>query len=846
MDRPGGYTGARVSAADPAPATPGRPPRRSWLDRWFGPAQVPPEAESEIEELARRGSLVFVMRSSGMLNFLFVRWWVRRLGLPPLRASVGSDWLIPALFGVRRTRRALDEAVSRGHTSLVFLNTHGDGHDPFAALCGRQRTLAHPVFLVPLLLVWSRRAQRLKPPVWEILYGSPEAPTAIGVAVAFLRYYRRAFLRVGRAAELAGFVRERAAEPDAVLGRKVRGTLHHHLAREMRAALGPALKDPRRTRERVLRDRHLSEVVEHVSRKSGRSVAAVQREALKDLDEIAARYSPLFVEFVRPILGWIFNRLYERVEVDQEGLARVRRAASEAPLVLCPSHKSHIDYLILSWVFYENGLTPPHVAAGVNLAFWPFGWIARRGGAFFIRRSFKGDKIYSATLRAYVKYLLRERYAQEFFVEGGRSRTGKLLFPKTGLASMEVDAWLDGAADDVLFVPIAVDYEKLVEGKSYLAELSGGEKEKESFGALLRTPKVLLKRWGPIYLQFGEPISLKALAQQRLGEAASSLTLDGEERDTDSKRQLVQAVAARVGYGINRVITISPMGLVAAGLLSHVRRGISSEELGRRVELLRFVAQQANARFARGLAGAPSDPSQPGPVADALATLEKDGLVRAERAAGRVIYQVPDETRPQLDYFRNGVLHRYVAISMIATALRASGGTAPLAVVRGRTRWLSRLLKLEFMYRPGATFDAIFEEYGRFLARLGVVALDDGTMRTGAERETLDFLADLTRPYLEAYGVAARTLASAARSGEPLDRRGLVKEALELGRAEFLAGKVLLRESLSKATLENAFEWLSQQGALAIGPDGKRGLEPRWKASLLTELNDEIARHLVA
>ncbi len=119
-------------------------------------------------------------------------------------------------------------------------------------------------------------------------------------------------------------------------------------------------------------------------------------------------------------------------------------------------------------------------------------------------------------------------------------------------------------------------------------------------------------------------------------------------------------------------------------------------------------------------------------------------------------------------------------------------------------------------------------------------------MRAGAEREMLDFVADLTRPYLEAYGLAARTLLTASQSDDPLDRRSLVKAALELGRADFLAGRVLLRESLSKATLENAFEWLSQQGAFAVGPDGKRGLDPGWKASLLTNLNDEIARHLAA
>ena len=192
------------------------------------------------------------------------------------------------------------------------------------------------------------------------------------------------------------------------------------------------------------------------------------------------------------------------------------------------------------------------------------------------------------------------------------------------------------------------------------------------------------------------------------------------------------------------------------------------------------------------------------------------------------------------------MLHRYVAVSMIAAALRASGGRAPLQVVRGRTRWVSRLFKLEFMYRPGATFDAIFEEYAQFLLRLGVVAVQDGTVAAGAEKDMLDFLADLIRPHLEAYGLAARTLQAAARAGGPFDRRGLVNESLERGRADFLAGKVLLRESLSKATLENACEWLTQQGAFAVGPDGKRGLDPRWKASLLGELVDEITRHLVA
>ena len=165
----------------------------------------------------------------------------------------------------------------------------------------------------------------------------------------------------------------------------------------------------------------------------------------------------------RPVLKGLFARLYESLEIDEDGLGRVKRAAATAPVIICPSHKSYVDFLVISWLLYEHGMMAPHIAAGINLSFWPFGAVFRRGGAFFIRRQVKGDRVYAAVLRAFVKQLLRDRFPQEFYIEGGRSRTGKLLFPKMGLVSMEVDAWLDGAADDVLFVPVSIDYEKLIE-----------------------------------------------------------------------------------------------------------------------------------------------------------------------------------------------------------------------------------------------------------------------------------------------------------------------------------------------------------------------------------------------
>ena len=834
-----------MDPATPIQTAPRDPRRKRRLaDRWFEPIHLPGGLEEEMAGLAARGSVVFVARSSGLINYLYVNWLVRRLGLPPLRVAVNFVGLFGWLAAAWRSKRALVDAAARGQsTAVVFLNSHEASGPPFEALVELQRSQERPIFLVPLILVWSRRAQRVVPPIWDLVWGSPESPTTLPAAVAFLRNYKRAFLRVGRRIDLKSFVTERAEEPDEMVARKARGTIHHHLARELRAAVGPPLRTPTRVEEKVLRDRHLREVMEHVAKQKGRSAGSVQREARRDLREIASRYSPAFIDMIRPIFRWIFQTMYDRVEIDEKGLAEVRRLAGEKPLVLTPSHKSHVDYMLLSWAFYEHGLIPPQVAAGINLAFWPFGALARRAGAFFIRRSFKGDKIYSATLRAYVKYLLRERFTQEFFPEGGRSRTGKLLFPKTGLFSMEVDAWGDGAVDDVLFIPIAVDYERLVEGASYAQELAGGEK-KETFGALLQTPRALLRRYGRIYLQFGTPISLKELAEKQLGTGAPSLTLDEDERGSDSRRSLIQDLANRVHWGIAEVVTVTPVSLVAAALLSHVRRGISATDLAERVELLRRIAEDENARMATALAGAPASPLVPGPILDAMATFVASKVVAVQEAGGQVIYQVPDAKRTYLDFHRNAILNRFVGLSLVAQSVRSRAGGAAKDEVRDDVRWLSRLFRLEFMYRVGASFEAIFAEKLEQLTRLGAVREEDGRLRIGPERARLDFLADLTRPYLEAYRVAGEVVLDAGLADAAVDRKSLVKQALERGLGEFLSGRVLMRESISKATLENAMEWMGTQGAFETSTTGKRSVSPAWRDQASTHLVERIGRFL--
>jgi glycerol-3-phosphate O-acyltransferase len=572
---------------------------------------------------------------------------------------------------------------------------------------------------------------------------------------------------------------------------------------------------------------------------TGRTHAALEAEAARCLDELASNYDPKVVALARPLLKGFFANHYESLEIDEDGLGRVKRAAATAPVVICPSHKSYIDFLVISWLLYEHGMMAPHIAAGINLSFWPAGPFFRRGGAFFIRRQVKGDRVYAAVLRAYVKQLLRDRFPQEFYIEGGRSRTGKLLFPKMGLVSMEVDAWLDGAADDVLFVPVSIDYERLMEASAYLRELSGGEKKKEDLRGLLGSLSVIFRRYERLYVQFEEPVSLRAVARARLGDRIGDLATDAEAR-----RLLVRAVANRVAFGISRAVTITPVGLVSAALLSEVRGGVPAAELARRVELLRFIAAEGGgARFGRGLAGSSSDPGQPGPVQDALRRLVASKQVTEAGGPGGTTYQVVDEKRPLLDYHRNAVIHRFVAPAIVSSALLGGHAEATLAEVRRRAAGLSRLFKLEFSYEPGVDLRAVFEQNVAFLARLGAVEVDGDRIRPGPSPEPIRFLAEFLRPYLEAYRLAAETAEALLRdaSRRPVDRKALVKQCLERGRADLLAGHVTVREALSKATLENAVEWLLSLHRI-VERDGRVALGPEPDA--LREIIDVITLHL--
>lgn len=795
---------------------------RALAERYFPPVRFSPEDELEWKRLHDQGFVIHVMKTTAWINYLYLTWALVMRGLPPVRAVVNlRRWLTKPWshtaqrgdFDVRFTYARRNQG-----SGLIFLKRSAIGsargknitEDPFPSIVAMARKSDRPVYLVPELFVWEKLKQRLQPGIIDYIFGSPEAPGFLHTLLAFFRNYRRAQFRVGEPVDLQKFITENPSDTDAVLGRKVRSALYHHLSRETRAVFGPPEKDAERVIEETLRDRNLLDSLGEIAQAKGRTMPSVVRDARRNLGEIAARPSSVAVGLMAPVLHRIFNRIYDGIEVDEAGLSRMMKAGAKSPLVLCPSHKSHVDYLVLSYVLWNRGYQVPIVAAGANLSFFPLGFFLRRGGAFFLRRSFKDDKIYGAAFKAYVKKLVHDGVHQEFFPEGGRSRTGKLLMPKLGLFTWQVEAVLEGAKPDIQFVPIAIDYEKVVESGSYSKELAGGEKKAEDFKALLSAPKVLVHNYGRIHLTFDEPISLVAFMKAR------GLT-PGQPVSDEEKKALVRAIGNRVMYGISRVGTVTAHALASSALLAHRRRGITAREFTDRVVFMRTIAKEDGARLPASVEHSPSDPTIIGALQEAMKTFVDDGLVTSQEVRGEVIYRAEDARRGELSFYKNTLMNLIIGRSLVANAILFDLGLATTEQVKTRALWLSRLFKYEFIYRTGATFDTIFNDTVEQLVRGGMITRpDDQIVSVAPEahaRPQLEFLADLLRDYLESYWLAALTVEDVAK-GAATDKKDFVKSAMETGRVEFLAGRLTAAESLSRTIIENALLWLLDQKML--------------------------------
>lgn len=437
--------------------------------------------------------------------------------------------------------------------------------------------------------------------------------------------------------------------------RKVSRILRTHFRRIRAAMIGPDLSHRRTVVDDLLHTPTVRAAIRDKARREQISEDKATGVARKYALEIAANYSYSFVRIAWFLIDWLLNRIYTRLNL--YGFDRFKAEALDHAVIYVPCHRSHADYLLLSYLVYSQGLVPPHIAAGVNLNLPLVGPLLRRGGAFFLRRSFRSQKLYSAVFSEYVSTILSRGTAVEYFIEGTRSRTGRLLPPKGGMLAMTVRSYLSAPSRPVMFQPVHIGYEKLLEGASYTRELSGDKKQKETLGDLFRSFRILKNNYGEAHVSFGQPIFLDSvLDQHRPGWREQGA-------DGDEKPGWLNPVINRLGdtilQRINAAASVNPVNLLAMTLLATPRHALGESELAGQLDLYRVLLEQ-------GPLGSRLVLTQKGASEIIAYGMEMGLLERRTHPLGDIIRLRPEQA-VGLTYFRNNVAHLFAIPSLIAS-----------------------------------------------------------------------------------------------------------------------------------------------------------------------------------
>ena len=462
--------------------------------------------------------------------------------------------------------------------------------DPIRYLVEMQKLIDRPIYIIPQLMFFGKTPPRAHPSITEILFGTEAKPGKIRRVITLLNSPEKIFIEISDPVNLKDFLQlaENQEHSCEYLSLLLRRNLLFQINRHRQSITGPVLKSREELKENILTSVRAQKFMEHYSKVRNTPIKKVHKEANSYLEEIAANYNVATVKIVAAAVKWLMGTLFEGVIVNDDIFNRIKSMYQKGPIIFVPCHKSHIDYLILSCILYENNMPCPHIAAGKNLSFWPLGALFRGGGAFFIRRNFRGAILYSKIFTEYVRKLLEDGFNIEFFIEGGRSRTGKLMLPKLGLLSILLNAYKDGACDDMIFAPVYIGYDRVMEESSYLHEIEGGQKNPESLLQVVKARKLLKKRYGKIYIKFHEPLSInKVLSQQ-----------DTTVNNLTSKEMniLCRNLGHRIINAINSITVVTAQGLVAGALLNSSRKRFSVDYLMAIVETYTsyLVSQKAH------------------------------------------------------------------------------------------------------------------------------------------------------------------------------------------------------------------------------------------------------------
>jgi glycerol-3-phosphate O-acyltransferase len=584
------------------------------------------------------------------------------------------------------------------------------------------------------------------------------------------------------------------------------------LERARRAVVGQQYKTARLAPEEVLASSRFHERAKQLADELGRSEQSVLEEAAAYLKEMEAMHNAFAIDAWQSFTKRVISSY--SIESDERQIENLRRLGGEHALVYLPSHRSYLDPFILRSVFHRHGLAPNYVLGGINTGFWPVGPIARRNGIVFIRRSYQDKPVYSATLREYIGYLVRKRFNLEWYIEGGRSRTGKLRPPRYGILAYVIGAVRNGAADDVLLVPTSLVYEHLPELSAIAEENLGGEKRPEGVRWLIGYVRAQRRAPSTVHVRFGEPFSLR--------EALASVTQSANGQAT-SQDLSVEKVAFEVMHRINRATPVTPVALVTLALLGTGDRALTLAEIRRILTpLLGYVRRRGIPMTDETILEDPEG------LRGTLTALARLGVVTAYLDGPEHAWGVPAERQHEAAFYRNSIVHFFVnraIVELIGLALVEEDFGDTASATWAQALRLRDVLKFEFFFPSKADFAAeIREEAAMVDSDWESLASDPGRIRDKLASSDLFLAHRVVGPYCQAYVVVADRLA-ARDPALPINEKEFTRECLGAARQYRAQQRIWSSEALSKELFQNGLTLAANRGLL--DPDGEELAERR-------------------
>jgi glycerol-3-phosphate O-acyltransferase len=664
--------------------------------------------------------------------------------------------------------------------------------------------------IIPISVYWGRAPRKVGNLSQAYLADGWEVPGFIRRSLMVLFQMRQVSCYFGQAIDIEEFQAiPDDAEPQLqqafFQGRQQ--LLSEQFRKQREAVIGPDLSHRRILEQQVLQSRRVVDCIDQLAADGNKSTKSLQNTARKYLHEMAADYSYSVVRLLDRFLGWVWERLYQGVNVN--GMENVLAVAKDKQLIYVPCHRSHIDYLLLSYVIHQKGLMPPHIAAGINLNMPVVGSLLRRGGAFFIRREFRDNKLYRAVLESYIATMCQQGFPIEYFVEGGRSRTGLQLPHKAGMLAMTMRAAQDQKHRPLAFLPVYIGYERLLESHSYIKELYGEKKQKESLFDLFSARRYLKENYGKVNLSLGKAI----LAD----DIWASLGITDSPKPTEGEAffACIETLGQIIQTEVNNNASVSSSNLIATALLGTNRHALVKQQLLQQIDLLEALMNvpvyQHSLYFDRS--------SHSEAIERALAL---DLIKHNDHALGD-IYYLDQKAQIGATFLRNNSLHVFILPALIASIIINTEKTS-FRRIHAICYRLYPYLKAEF-YLPWnpAELESVIDSILATLQQQGLVEIRNNLYRRYSS-ETEQFYALLVlsgacKASMERFYITAKLVSS--RDGGFYDRASLEAACVQMAESLSVLHEFHAPDFFDKNLFRTFIASLVREGLFTEDEDGK-------------------------